>query len=270
MPITSGSWPVKTVLITGGTKGIGLACGLAFAKLGAVCVLTNKWGSANESEIYAEFARTGAPRPLIVEADVAVPEQTLTLMDNLHSRFDEIDVFICNVALAQNVAGLTDYQRRGFLKSIEYSAWPLIDYTLAIGDKFGKYPRYVIGVSSLGPDHFLPNYDFAAASKACLETLAKYLHARLCGDDVRVNILRTGMVLTDSLLASFGSASIKNMQESIPDLFLPAEDIAKAAVGLCSGWMDAVGGQIITVDKGSSFNLASAVVNRSQNNKERT
>ena len=34
----------KVVLITGGTKGIGLACGLAFARQGAQVVLTHRWG----------------------------------------------------------------------------------------------------------------------------------------------------------------------------------------------------------------------------------
>ena len=45
----------KTVLITGGTRGIGLATGLAFGREGAVCTLTHRWGSADENDIRRRF-----------------------------------------------------------------------------------------------------------------------------------------------------------------------------------------------------------------------
>ncbi|HEY0136691.1 MAG TPA: SDR family NAD(P)-dependent oxidoreductase, partial [Nannocystis sp.] len=61
----------KAVLITGGTRGIGLACGLAFARHGARVILTHRWGSADEGELRAKFAELGAPEPMIVEADVS-------------------------------------------------------------------------------------------------------------------------------------------------------------------------------------------------------
>ena len=54
----------KVVLITGGTKGIGLATGLAFARHGAQVYLTHRWGSADEDEIRARFAELGAPAPV--------------------------------------------------------------------------------------------------------------------------------------------------------------------------------------------------------------
>ena len=65
----------KAVLITGGTKGIGLATGLAFGQAGAHVTLTHKWGSADEDEIRQQFADCGAPEPKIMEAD-AGPRMT--------------------------------------------------------------------------------------------------------------------------------------------------------------------------------------------------
>ena len=53
----------KAVLITGGTMGIGLATGLAFARQGAVCTLTHKWGTADEDEV----------RQLFVQEDLQPP-----------------------------------------------------------------------------------------------------------------------------------------------------------------------------------------------------
>ena len=61
----------KTALITGGTKGIGLASALALAEAGAQVSLTFKWGSADQEKVAEEFAARGALRPGFYEADAA-------------------------------------------------------------------------------------------------------------------------------------------------------------------------------------------------------
>ena len=64
----------RAVIITGGTKGIGLATGLAFGKQGAHVYLTHRWGSADEDEINKRFAEAKAPAPSILEADVSIDD----------------------------------------------------------------------------------------------------------------------------------------------------------------------------------------------------
>ena len=54
----------KAVLITGGTKGIGLATALQFAKAGAKLYLTYKWGSADNQEIFNQFEKIHAQKQL--------------------------------------------------------------------------------------------------------------------------------------------------------------------------------------------------------------
>jgi len=118
----------KAVLITGGTKGIGLATGIAFGRCGAHVTLTHKWGSADEDDIRAQFAQAGAPAPQIVEADAASNEDTKALLSELRKKHERIEVLIPNVAFAQVVKSMDDYQKRYLLRSIEYSVWPMIDY----------------------------------------------------------------------------------------------------------------------------------------------
>jgi NAD(P)-dependent dehydrogenase (short-subunit alcohol dehydrogenase family) len=244
----------KAVLITGGTMGIGLATGLAFGREGAHCTLTYKWGTADEDEVRRAFADAGAPPPRIVQADVANDEDTTALLAGLARDYDHVEAFIGNAAFALVTRDLDDYQRRSLLRGIEYSAWPLYAYTRRIRDVFGRYPRYVVGLSSGGPDTFYKNYDYVAAAKTVLETLCRYMNYRLFDEDTRVNVVRARFVRTESLRATVGY-DFETLAErfNMTRQFITLEEVANAILGLCSGLMDGVSGQVIMVDRGTSF-----------------
>lgn len=243
----------KVVVITGGTRGIGLATALAFGRLGAHCIITHRWGTADEGEILSRFASVNAPEPLIVEADVAREEDTLELLRAIHARHDTIDVFVSNVAFGQLTAGPTSYTKRGLFASIEYTAWPIVSYSQAMLNEFGRLPNYIVGISSSGPNRYIPGYDLVASAKAVLETLAKYLAHHYGQSGTRVNILRAGKVHTDSLEATIGAERVANTLAKAPHAFMQPSEIANAVVALCSGWMDGVAGQVIDVDRGVPF-----------------
>jgi NAD(P)-dependent dehydrogenase (short-subunit alcohol dehydrogenase family) len=244
----------KAVLITGGTMGIGLATALAFAREGAQCTLTCKWGTADEQEVRAGFRREGLPEPAIITADVSREEDTDALLAEMRNRHDSVEAFISNVSVALVVNSIEDYSKRSLFKGIEYSAWPMYGYMRKIREVFGRYPRYVIGLSSGGPDYFYKNYDFVAASKALMETLCRYMNYRLFGEDVRVNVVRSRLVPTESLRATFGRdfeefAGRFNMRHQ----FISCEEVANAILALASGLMDGVSGQVLMVDRGTTF-----------------
>ncbi|HYR91919.1 MAG TPA: SDR family oxidoreductase [Terriglobia bacterium] len=244
----------KAVLITGGTMGIGLATALAFARQGALCTLTYKWGTADLEEVSAKFRDQDLPAPTIIEADVGRSEDTDALLQQLRQRHDQIEAFISNVSVGQVVRDLDDYELRSLFGSIQYSAWPMIEYPRKIKQVFGRYPRYIVGLSSGGPDHFYKNYDFVAASKAVMETLCRYMNYRLFDEDVRINVVRSRLVRTESLRETFGRdfeefAERFNMERQ----FIPCEEVANAVLALCSGLMDGVSGQVLMVDRGTTF-----------------
>ena len=244
----------KCVLITGGTMGIGLATGMAFARQGARVTLTNRWGTVDEDQLRARFAHEGLPEPRIVTADASREEDTEALLTELRHDFDGVEVFVSNVSMALLVRSLADYSKRSLFKSIEYSAWPLFDYTQKIRNIFGRYPRYVIGLSSAGPDHFRTNYDFVAASKALMEVICRYMNWHLFLEDIRINIIRTSVVRTESLRATFGSEFEGFLERAnMGREFMQPEEVAKAILALCSGLMDGVSGQVLLIDRGFTF-----------------
>jgi len=244
----------QTVLVTGGTMGLGLATALAFAERGAACWLTYRWGTADEDEVRARFAAIGAPAPRLVLADAASNADTAALLAAMKTCHDRVDVFISNVTGAPVVSSLDDYTPRALFKSIEYSAWPMVSYTRQIKEVFGRYPRYVVGMSSTGVDAFSVGYDFVAASKAVLETLCRYLSYRLFDEDIRINVIRSRSVRTASFNAHFGAEFSEFARRFTREShFMQAEEVADAAVALCSGLLDGISGQVLTVDRGTTF-----------------
>ena len=244
----------KAVLITGGTKGLGLATGLAFGRHGAHVYLTNKWGSADEDALRQQFVDAGAPAPGIVEADAAADEDTEELMKRIQQDHDSVEVFVSNVSFAQVGGSVKKYKKKSLMTSLSYSAWPLVSYMQQINKTFGRYPRYVVGSSCDGPDIYYPGYDFVAASKEMMEVFCRYINAELFDEDVRINILRSRPVSTESLVATFGEEFEPFLRKYRGDEYIiDAEQVGEATLALCSGLMDAVSGQVILLDKGVAF-----------------
>jgi len=242
------------VLVTGGTKGIGLGTALTFALHGAQLVMTYKWGSADQGDIRKRFEEIEAPEPLLLEADVAQSEATEALFAAIRERYGRLDAFISNASPAVTVQALEDYGERAFLKTMRAAAWPTVEYLFVAKKYLGHYPRYVVVMSSDGPDRFTPAYDFVASSKAAIETLVRYLSYRLRDHGVRVNILRSRAIKTDAFDDTFGADFYGFLRQFVPDQwFMSVDEVANAAFGLCSGMFDAMTGQTLMVDRGNTF-----------------
>jgi len=244
----------KAVLVTGGTKGIGLATGLAFGREGAHVFLTHRWGSADEGEVKELFAEAGAPEPLILEADASIDEDTVRLMERIREEHGSLEVLVSNVCVVQIGKGLESWSKRALFKSLGYSSWPLVAYLQQAKKTFGQYPRYVVGTSSDGPDVFYEGYEYVAISKAVMETFCRYLTKHLEGEDVRINMVRTRNVITESALAVHGEDYPEFVRKYGGDShFITSEQVGDAILALCSGLLDAMAGQILNVDKGGPF-----------------
>jgi enoyl-[acyl-carrier-protein] reductase (NADH) len=248
-----GDFRGTTALITGGTMGIGLETALDLAGRGARCALTYKWGTADEDEVYRRFADNGASKPLIIRADVGNADDTGLLMYELRKNWERVDIFVSNVSVALVVKDLKDYSFKALSKAIECSAWPMFAYTSQIRESFGRYPRYVVAMSSTGADSYAKGYDFVASSKAVIETLCRYMSYQLYDEDIRINVVRSRGVRTMSFRDTFGDFEAFARRFVREEHYIDAKEVSNCVVALCSGLLDGMRGQVITVDRGTAF-----------------
>jgi NAD(P)-dependent dehydrogenase (short-subunit alcohol dehydrogenase family) len=235
------------VLVTGGTKGIGRATVESFVKAGAKVYGTYYWGD-NLDELEACFSLY-PNRPIFLQSDISDKEATTQLIKTIADNDKRIDVLVANAAFAPRFKD--GYEYRGLLDSIEHNSWPLITYLDVIKQSIGQFPRYVVATTSEGHRNcHINGYDYVAASKAVLETLAKYISAR---DDIIINCVSPGVVDTEAFELVFGKRAQDFIRKFDPGFIVQPEAVANVIVALCSGLMDAVRGQVIVVDNGRMF-----------------
>ena len=244
-----------TTLITGGTQGIGRAAAFEMARAGSRVFVTCKWDSVDAAELSKECLEATGSNLDVINADVSIDDDTESLLSKIAETADGIDYFVSNVGFAPNVQTLDDYSKRSLWKTFEYSSWPLIEYTKRIHSRFDRYPKRIVAVSSDGPDHYYRGYDYVSAAKALLEHFARYLSVHLLPRDSRVNVLRFGTVKTPSFDAIFGNEFFDFARDEglSGHLILTPEECGNAILALLSGLLDALNGQVVTVDYGLPF-----------------
>jgi len=235
----------RVALVTEGTGGIGLASAIAFARNGAQTVLTCSTGGMDEDCVRRLFADLNAAEPLIVYADVSDPIETAVLMEQIARRHTGVHLFVGNAPQGIPVTGVGDLTEQNLLQSIQYGTWPMIDYLAQIRRCFGAYPRHAIMISSTRPDRYSVNGDLVATAGAALEALCRFVAYRLRDQDIRLNVVRTPAALPDFFAEPGGPCAESHV--------VSAHDVANSVVALCSGLLDGMHGQVITVDGGAAF-----------------
>ena len=243
----------RAVLVTGGTRGIGLATGLAFGTRGAHVTLTHKWGSADEASIGEAFAGAGAPAPRIVQADAGNDDDVVAVIEGIRRDHERLEVLVSNAAF-----GATVRRRRRLLEE-------------------GAACRHrLLGLAARRPHDGSANACSASAALRRRRVLGRRgHHARRLRPDrhgevharntvpvsplpvepegTSVNVVRTRFVDTTSLADTFGPEFPSFVRHFEPDVLSTPDEVADAIVGVCSGLMDALGGQVLTVDRGAGL-----------------
>jgi len=242
----------KVALVTGGSRGIGLAIVRQLASQGAHIAL-NYVRNHKAAEIAEEELRGRMVRCLLVRAHLGEPEQIRRMIQEVEREFGRIDILVNNAASGvQRPAMELEEKHWDWTMNVNARGpWICVKEAARLMPNGGK----VVNISSLGSQRVLPYYLSVGVSKAALEAVTRYLAVELAPRGINVNAVAGGLVETEAL-QHFPNreAMLAQAKNKTPgNRLVSADDIARAVFFLCSEEASMIRGQVIVVDGGMSL-----------------
>ncbi|MCC6493951.1 MAG: SDR family oxidoreductase [Pirellulales bacterium] len=248
----------KTALITGASRGIGAACALKLAEAGCN-VIVNYVSSAGRATEVAARIRDMGRSAAAVKADVGVREDVESMIEFVKLEFGALDILVSNAATGgfrpllattdANFAAAMNVNARALVYLVQAAA-PLLE-------QCGSRAK-VVAISSHGAHMAIPMYGAIGSSKAAVEALMRHFALELGGRGINFNVVRAGLVDTDSTRRLPGAEQIfagRIHKSMTGERLLEAEDVANAVLFLASPLSDLVQGCTLTVDGGADVHL---------------
>jgi NAD(P)-dependent dehydrogenase (short-subunit alcohol dehydrogenase family) len=240
----------KTALITGGSRGIGLAMAARFAEAGANVMITSRKAD-DLADAVAGLVADGAPQERVAwtAAHVGKPEDAESCIARTVARFGRLDILVNNAGTNPYFGPMIDIDAVRAQKTFEVNQLAVLVWTAA-AVKAGLRGS-VINVSSIGGLGVEPGIGWYNVTKAAVIHVTRQLAFELA-PDVRVNALAPGLVKT-KLAAALWETGEDRIAAHIPmrRLGVP-DDIATAALFLASDAASWITGQTLVVDGGTT------------------
>lgn len=244
----------KTIIITGGSRGIGAEISKRFAKENYNIVINYVNNDERANEIKNEIENKYDVDVLLVKADVSNDEDVRRLINETISKFKSINVLVNNAAIAIDKPFL-EKSKEDFLKTLETNlVGPFLTSKYAYNYLINAENASIINISSTnGIDTMYPESIDYDASKAGLISLTKNL-SNVYSPNVRVNSVAPGWV--DTEMSSDLDKDFKKDEEDkiLLGRFARPEEIANVVYFLASDEASYINGEVIVVDGGSYGN----------------
>jgi enoyl-[acyl-carrier protein] reductase III len=240
----------RSVLVTGGSRGIGKEIARRFAELGAKRIAIGYLRKDSAAEEAAGELRALGAEPVLVRGNVASARVAQEI-----AALGPLDALVH--------AAATGVIRPALETSDRHFDWTLAANTRAfLSLARAAAPRMpagssLVAVSSLGSVRVLENYALVGTSKAALEALVRYLAVELAPAGIRVNAVSGGVVETDALdhFPNREQMLAWSKERTPAGRLVEPGDIADAVAFLCSPQAEMIRGQTIVVDGGFSLRV---------------
>jgi NAD(P)-dependent dehydrogenase (short-subunit alcohol dehydrogenase family) len=231
------SFAGKAVLITGGSRGLGLELARQLVDAGArVAILARTAADLGEAE--RELAARGG-ETIALRCDVSRPEEVRAALQQVLQRFGGVDV-LCNVAGIIQVGPLEAMTRDDFRAAMEVHFWGALNTTLEVlPDMRRRGWGRIVNVASLGGKRAVPHMLPYTASKFALVGLSNGLRTELAQDGILVTTIIPSLVRTGSPRnALFKGQHRKeyawfSIADSLPGVAMSAEQAASRILQAC-------------------------------------
>jgi enoyl-[acyl-carrier protein] reductase III len=237
-----------SVLVTGGSRGIGKAIALRFAEVGAQRVAIGYLRNDRAAEETAEELRAAGAEPLLLRGNVSsqrVVQEALEL--------GPFDVVIHNAATGV-IEPVLETQDKHWDWTLNANARAMLTLARALAPKM-QAGSAIVGISSLGSTRVLENYVLVGVSKAALEAVVRYLAVELAPRGIRVNAVSAGVVETGALefFPNREKMISEGLERTPAGRLVEPGDVADAVCFLCSDAAEMIRGHTLVVDGGFSL-----------------
>lgn len=242
----------KVVLVTGGTKGIGRACSLMFAKENYFVLINYSKDDAAAKALEQEIKSFGGECALL-KTDISNLKHVDYMFRTIEEDYGRLDVLVNNAGCLKDVSIFNlqplldldtsiDVNIKGTIACIHYAS------KIMFTQKSGS----IINISSVSSILGNPGQTVYSATKGAINAVTLTAAKELAPFGIKVNAVLPGYIKTD-MLANIPEAKYRKIENLIPaGHFGMPEDIANAIKFLASDDNKYITGLLLTVDGGLS------------------
>ena len=251
----------KTLVISGGTRGIGQAIVYEFAKEGVNIAFTYNSNEELAIEQVKDLESKFGIKARAYALNILEPETYKDLFLEIDKDFDRVDFFISNAIISGRpvVGGYTKFMKlkpRGINNIFTATVNAFVVGAQEAAKRMEKIGGgSIISLSSTGNLVYIENYAGHGTAKAAVETMVKYAAAELGCMNIRVNAVSGGPIETDALRAFTNYEEVKEKTAELSPLkrMGQPQDLAGACLFLCSEKASWITGHTMLIDGGTTF-----------------
>ena len=240
---------MKTVLITGSSRGIGAAIARRLNDEYKIIINYNK--SIDKAFALMEELRETNPNVIAIKANVSDESEVENMFSIAEKNFGHVDILINN-------AGISHFS---LIQDIDFATWQNVINTnlnsvflnskRAIPNMISKQYGVIINMSSIWGEIGASMETLYSASKGAINTFTKAMAKELAPSGIRVNAIAPGIVDTDMMRNDFSESELLDLKKEVDtNRFAKPEEIAGLVRYLISDEASYITGDIIHINGG--------------------
>lgn len=243
----------KIVLVTGGSRGIGLEIARSLLQQSAKVIICGR------KEANLEAARQNLPHSenlTTITAHIAKPEDVDAMFEKITTAFGALDILINNVGMNLMTPGIADLDPEVWQKIIDSN----LGGTFLVSRKAAfmmreKKQGKIVSISSVAATKASPGMGIYGIAKAGIEMMTKVLASELAAFNIQVNAVAPAMVRTQFSKPFWSNEEfLQHIVKGIPmGRIAEPEEIVAPVLFLASGGSSYITGQTLIVDGGSTI-----------------